>query len=410
MLGVHGLLAGSLGRSDRLRRRTVALPVAPRQGAKGTIVPPSKCSSGRVRGRRPRDWPCSALASPAPIGRRASSRAAADARPARATRRHAASDVRLRRRRALRRPSPANRPMRSRPTAMPIGADAGTSLRRCGTGSGDAGWLPVLDDRSPDPEICPFLPRRRRRPTGRRPIEAPDPANRCAALRDAVPQSLRQQELVCLASGHINCPRYLRGAVVVAEVPAPVVRTASSLSHARAGVLPRLGPGGQRLGRLRAGPRWPGTGRGRPASPGASVTAVAAASASPTPTCRPDRHGAAERSRDRRSHAVPDATSRVPARHRADPSPAAPTADTDGQADPDLRPIRAPGGVSGDGALLDLSSPGGRQPVQHRPLLRRLARQHLRPQPVGPDPGSARRPGAPAAAADALADPVSARP
>ena len=37
-------------------------------------------------------------------------------------------------------------------------------------------------------------------------------ANRCAALHEAVPQSLRQQELVCLTAGHVNCPRYLRGA------------------------------------------------------------------------------------------------------------------------------------------------------------------------------------------------------
>ena len=49
------------------------------------------------------------------------------------------------------------------------------------------------------------------------PIEAPDPANRCAALLDAVPQSLRQQELVCLTSGHVNCPRYLRGSLGAPE-------------------------------------------------------------------------------------------------------------------------------------------------------------------------------------------------
>ena len=55
------------------------------------------------------------------------------------------------------------------------------------------------------------------------PIEAPDPANRCAALREPVPQSLRQQELVCLSSGHVNCPRYLRGALEVQ--PAKPVRT-----------------------------------------------------------------------------------------------------------------------------------------------------------------------------------------
>ena len=45
------------------------------------------------------------------------------------------------------------------------------------------------------------------------PSKRPTPANRCAALREAVPQSLRQQELVCLTTGHVNCPRYLRGAL-----------------------------------------------------------------------------------------------------------------------------------------------------------------------------------------------------
>ena len=78
-------------------------------------------------------------------------------------------------------------------------------------------------DRVSDPRVCPFL---RVIDDGERlgpPIEAPDPANRCAALREPVPQSLRQQELVCLSSGHVNCPRYLRGGLDVA--PTKVVRT-----------------------------------------------------------------------------------------------------------------------------------------------------------------------------------------
>ena len=97
-------------------------------------------------------------------------------------------------------------------------------------------WLRVLDDRSPDPDVCPFL-----RSTGGRgltaPIESPDPANRCAALTEAVPQSLRQQELVCLTTGHINCPRYLRGAAVMTETPTPVVRRGRAMSPAMLGSL-----------------------------------------------------------------------------------------------------------------------------------------------------------------------------
>jgi hypothetical protein len=151
----------------------------------------------------------------------------------------------------------------------------------------DHGWLPLLDDRSPDPDICPFL---RAVDQGDRmvaPVEAPDPANRCAALRDAVPQSLRQQELVCLASGHVNCPRYLRGAVVIAETPDPVVRTGRSLTPAvfaslvvlvlaaSASVAFVLSGGGLKLA---AAPT---------SSPVPSATQVAVAPPTPTPTIAP---------------------------------------------------------------------------------------------------------------------------
>jgi hypothetical protein len=97
-------------------------------------------------------------------------------------------------------------------------------------------WLTVLDDRSPNPDVCPFL-----RSTGEHgltvPIEVADPANRCAALTEAVPQSLRQQELVCLTTGHVNCPRYLRGAAVMTETPTPVVREGRTMSPAMLGSL-----------------------------------------------------------------------------------------------------------------------------------------------------------------------------
>jgi hypothetical protein len=93
-------------------------------------------------------------------------------------------------------------------------------------------WLHTREDRSIDPVICPFL-----RAAGASglmtPIPTPDPANRCAALAGAVPQSLRQQELVCLSMGHVSCPRYLRGtSVVAAAPPAPVVRAGRTVSPA----------------------------------------------------------------------------------------------------------------------------------------------------------------------------------
>jgi len=74
-------------------------------------------------------------------------------------------------------------------------------------------WLPVIEDRSLNAWICPFLRAVDADDQVGVPVESPDAANRCAALREPVPQSLRQQELVCLTSGHVNCPRYLRGAV-----------------------------------------------------------------------------------------------------------------------------------------------------------------------------------------------------
>jgi LysM domain-containing protein len=97
-------------------------------------------------------------------------------------------------------------------------------------------WSTVLDDRSPDPDTCPFL-RATQDGNLTAPIERADPANRCAALAEAVPQSLRQQELVCLTTGHINCPRYLRGAAVMTETPTPVVRPGRAMSPAMLGSL-----------------------------------------------------------------------------------------------------------------------------------------------------------------------------
>jgi hypothetical protein len=67
--------------------------------------------------------------------------------------------------------------------------------------------------------ICRFLaletPERILEPPGDR----ADPDHRCVALGDPVPQSIRQQELVCLAAAHANCPRYLRGLLLSATPP-----------------------------------------------------------------------------------------------------------------------------------------------------------------------------------------------
>ncbi len=80
--------------------------------------------------------------------------------------------------------------------------------------------LPVFNDaaRSPDPSVCPFL----RRDTGDAllaPSPNPSDDQACVAIGSARPQSLRQQELVCLRVAHADCPRYLRGAMVGGPVP-----------------------------------------------------------------------------------------------------------------------------------------------------------------------------------------------
>jgi LysM repeat protein len=76
--------------------------------------------------------------------------------------------------------------------------------------------LPVLDDaaRSPDPSVCPFF-RYERGGELVTPLGMPDDGNRCAAIGAPRPQSLRQQELVCLTAAHADCPRYLRGAMTL---------------------------------------------------------------------------------------------------------------------------------------------------------------------------------------------------
>jgi LysM repeat protein len=172
-------------------------------------------------------------------------------------------------------------PEHALPTVVALPAAASRSV--------DQGWLPVLDDRSPDPEICPFLRAVDDRDKLVAPVEAPDPANRCAALRDAVPQSLRQQELVCLASGHVNCPRYLRGAVVIAEAPDPVVRAGRTLSPAiLASVVVLVMAASASLAFVMARGGLELTAAATPA-PSASATALAVASTVPTavPTVAP---------------------------------------------------------------------------------------------------------------------------
>lgn len=90
---------------------------------------------------------------------------------------------------------------------------------------------PFRSGRALDPSIiqpsCPFL-LREAEDGALDPGLAIDPANRCVAMVEPVPQSSRQQELICLTAAHVNCPRYLRGLLLAgAEARKPVRETTS---------------------------------------------------------------------------------------------------------------------------------------------------------------------------------------
>jgi LysM domain-containing protein len=108
-------------------------------------------------------------------------------------------------------------------------ADASTEVAT-DAWDGDPNHFRVLGESSTNPAICPFL--RAAADDGLAPpIEAPDPRNRCIAIGQPAPQSGRQQELVCLTRGHSNCPRYLRGALILGDPgAAPVARSGPSVA------------------------------------------------------------------------------------------------------------------------------------------------------------------------------------
>ena len=95
--------------------------------------------------------------------------------------------------------------------------------------------LPVLDDpnRSPNPAVCPFL---RRQAGGSlvAPVAFAVDGQTCVAIGSPRGQSQKQQELVCLRTSHVDCPRYQRGAMVAA----PAAGAAAGSAAAR----PRSGP------------------------------------------------------------------------------------------------------------------------------------------------------------------------
>jgi hypothetical protein len=85
--------------------------------------------------------------------------------------------------------------------------------------------LPVLgagdDPRSADPFVCPYLRLDAGGGTLVAPFHSPADDHQCVAYGDPKPQSVRQQELVCLRAEHVDCPRYLRGQAEAGDGPQP---------------------------------------------------------------------------------------------------------------------------------------------------------------------------------------------
>ncbi len=169
-----------------------------------------------------------------------------------------------------------------------------------------------LGDHSTTERVCPFLRAVADGDTLGQPVETPDPANRCIALHEPVPQSLRQQDLVCLSSAHVNCPRYLRGLVGLAA-PVERVTATRTVTPATAGALALLGlafvvsigfvvasggltltaavptatPGGAVLGEIETAAPSPVPTPDPTIDPPPSATASPTPSPSPSPTASP---------------------------------------------------------------------------------------------------------------------------
>jgi LysM repeat protein len=171
------------------------------------------------------------------------------------------------------------------------------------------------EPRADDAAICPFL-RHERGALVAAPLPVPDAANACIATGEPRPQSLRQQELLCLHLSHADCPRYLRGGNAGSEAIVDTARRASRLPRATgAALLVLVLSAGLSFGFvLRRGgielPSFAAPSGGRP-----SATAPSSTTAAVVPS-RP-----AESSKPRAATQSPDVTAGPSATPEAVPSP-----------------------------------------------------------------------------------------
>lgn len=180
-------------------------------------------------------------------------------------------------------------------------AAGGTSGASSTSGTSATSTAPVSPGR--ETVVCPFLVSIATDGSLGPPHPAVAPQNQCAAGPPPLPQSARQQELVCLQPAHRTCPRYLRGSLRVPDVPPPLARR-RGLPRATVFALLILlfsASGALAFAMVRGGLAVSGLATQPPAtSPSATIAAVASSTSSilpsspstatpalPTPSARP---------------------------------------------------------------------------------------------------------------------------
>ncbi|MDX6573561.1 MAG: LysM domain [Gaiellales bacterium] len=180
-------------------------------------------------------------------------------------------------------------------------------------------------------ELCPFLASESADGRALGAIGRPDPANRCIALGEPQPQSVRQQELVCLTASHINCPRYLRGVLLAGAPPPKAARQPISVAVIGSGlVLAAALAASFAFLVVRGGFDLP-IGTPGPSELAVATTASPAATTSPAPTLAPSTSPSPTPSPSPSPSAAPSPSATV-----------APTATPAATARPTARPTPAP--------------------------------------------------------------------